>query len=211
MWNHRDYLKRIWLLHQQMRDPKAPQAMMIHMTNTHIVPYMVWNEYNLDLEWRGSDAPLQKRFSPDLLRAESLGLKTGNVPVVLGFSGGPAMLVHEIKTGITISKYPQPFVDFGYGLADCEVINYWDEHPPMRVSDPDCKWLLLKRGGKLLIYLVTWNGDDATVKTSLDLARLGVDVKTVVDAEDGEPVAKLENGTFSIDMDAFGVRTLFVE
>ena len=211
MWNHRKYLKRIWIMHQQMRDPKAPQAMMIHMTNTNIAPYMVWNEYNLDLEWRNSDEPLQKRFSPDLLRAESLGLKTGNVPVVLHFSGGPAMLVHEIKTGITVREYPEPFVKFGYGLDDCEVFNYWDENTPVSINDPECKWLLLKRDGKLLLYLVTWNGQESKLEVSLNLEDLGVNVTKVVNAENDDAVTEINNGAFAVDMKGFGVQTLILE
>jgi hypothetical protein len=211
MWNHRKYLRRVWIMHQQMRDPKAPQAMMIHITNTHIAPYMVWNEYNLDLEWRNSDDPLQKRFAPDLIRTESLGLKTGNVPVVLGFSGGPAMLVHEIKTGITVRKYPEPFIEFGYGKPDCEVYNYWAENVPLQVSDEMCKWLLLKRDGRLLIYLVTWNGTKSDVRLTLDSEKLGVDVSRVMDATSGEQVTGLKDGSFTVSMDGFGVRSLIVE
>jgi hypothetical protein len=217
MWNHRKYLKRIWILHQQMRDPKAPQAMMIHMTNTHIAPYMVWNEYNLDLEWRGGKDVLQKRFAPDLIRAESLGLKTGNVPVVLGFSGGPAMLVHEIKSGITVQHYPEVFVEFGYGTPDCETYNYWDEEPVLTVSDPYCKWLALKREGRLLLYLVTWNGQATTLTLTPALKRLGLaagetGVSRVVDAETGEELTRLgEDHSFTIDLEGFGVRTLRLE
>ncbi|MFP4027975.1 MAG: glycoside hydrolase domain-containing protein [Candidatus Brocadiia bacterium] len=211
MWNYRKYMKRIWIMHQQMYNPDAPQAMMLHMTNTHIAPYMVWNEYNLDFEWRRSDKVLQKRFSPEIIRTETLGLKTGNVPVVLGFSGGPPMLVHEVKTGISISNYPEPLVEFGYGKPDCKVINYWDEGAPMEVSDPECKWLLLKRNGRLFIYFVTWNGDKNEVKTTLDLDALGVDVSEVVNAETGEEVTTLEDGAFTIEMPPFGVRSVMVE
>ena len=211
MWNHRRYLRRIWIMHQQMRNPKAPQAMMIHITNTHIAPYMVWNEYNLDLEWRNSDDPLQKRFAPDLIRTESLGLKTGNVPVVLGFSGGPAMLVHEIKTGITVKNYPEPFTEFGYGKPDCEVHNYWDAGAPMQVSDEMCKWLLLKRDGRLFIYLVTWNGTPNDVTVNLDAEKLGIDVSKVVDATSGEQLTGFKNGSFTIPMEGFDVRSVIVE
>ncbi|MFP4028084.1 MAG: glycoside hydrolase domain-containing protein [Candidatus Brocadiia bacterium] len=220
MWNHRKYLKRIWIMHQKMRDPKAPQAMMIHMTNTHIAPYMVWNEYNLDLEWRGGKDKLQKRFATDLIRTESLGLKTGNVPVVLGFSGGPAMLVHEIKSGITVKDYPEPFVKFGYGKPDCKVYNYWDEKPPMEVSDPYCKWLLLKRDGKLLVYLVTWNGEENEVKITLALQCLGLTthrgrrttVSRVVDAKTSKLLGELKKDhSFTINMEGYGVRVLRVE
>lgn len=220
MWNHRKYLKRIWTLHQQLRDPKAPQAMMIHITNTHIAPYMVWNEFNLDLEWRHSDDPLQKRFAPDLIRTESLGLKTGNVPIVLGFTGGPAMLVHEIKSGITVKQYPQAFLRFGYGKPDCAVYNYWAEQPVVQVSDPYCKWLLLKRDGMLLLYLVTWNGEATELKVTPDLERLGLTthrgkrttVSRVVNAETSEVLATLDKErSFTVELEGFGVRTLRIE
>ncbi len=146
-----------------------------------------------------------------LTKAILYQLKTGNVPVVLGFSGGPAMLVHEVKSGISVKEYPKPFVKFGYGKPDCEVYNYWDANAPMKVSDPQCKWLLLKRNGKLLVYLVTWNGEKNTVEASLDLDQLGVDVSRVVKAKNGEEVTELENGSFTVEMDGFGVRTLRVE
>jgi hypothetical protein len=181
------------------------------MTNTNIAPYMVWNEYNLDFEWRRSDKVLQKRFSPEIIRTEALGLKTGNIPVVLGFSGGPAMLVHEVKKGISVSNYPEPLTEFGYGKSDCEVVNYWDEDAPMEVSDPQCKWLLLKRDGQLLIYFVTWNGNENKVTTTLDMDALGVEVSQVVNAETGEKVTTVEDGTFTVEMPAFGVRSLIVE
>ena len=32
---------------------------MLHMTNSHIVPYMVWNHSNLDLEWFYGPDPAQ--------------------------------------------------------------------------------------------------------------------------------------------------------
>jgi hypothetical protein len=227
MWAHRAYLKRIWILHQVLRSRNSPQTMMIHMTNTHIVPYMVWNECNLDLEWRYGPQPAQAKYAPDLLRAESLGLQTGNIPLAIADTKGDAesdeqrararrtrwaaLLVHEIKGGITSERYPDPLVSFGYGLPDCRVVNYWAGDPPLTVSDPDCRWLLLAREGKLMILFCTWNGEDATVKATLDLGRLGVKVSRAINAETDEQVAVLEDGTFSFEMNGYGVRMLRLE
>ena len=83
MWNHREYLKRIWVLHQQLELPTTPQYMMIGMTNTHIIPYMVWNESNLDLEWMMNAEPAQAKYSHEMLRVESIGRQSGNVLVVI--------------------------------------------------------------------------------------------------------------------------------
>ena len=66
-----------------MAPADALPAMMIHMTNTHILPYMVWNDENLDLEWKFGPEPQQSKFSYDFLRAETLGRQTGNVPWAL--------------------------------------------------------------------------------------------------------------------------------
>jgi hypothetical protein len=68
-----------------------------------------------------------------------------------------ALLVHEVNPGIGSSRYPEPLSDFGYGQPDCRVHNYWDEDPPLQLSDPQCRWLLLKRKGRLMVLLCTWN------------------------------------------------------
>ena len=74
---------RIWTLHRQLGPRDALPAMMIHMTNTHIVPYMVWNDENLDLEWKFGPEPQQSKFHHAFLRAETLGRQSGNVPWAL--------------------------------------------------------------------------------------------------------------------------------
>ena len=227
MWARRAYLRRIWTLHRQLHNDDTPQTMMIHMTNTHIVPYMVWNDCNLDLEWRYGPQPAQAKYAADLLRAQSLGLQSGNIPVAIADIKGEAeskeqkqraartrwaaLTVHEIKGGITSERYPEPMAQFGYGLPDCRVYNYWTENPPLEMSDPRCKWLLLKRGGKLMMLLCTWNGRDATVRASLDLESLGLDVSEAINAETGEQVAALRDGSFSFEMNGYGVRIFRLE
>jgi hypothetical protein len=220
IWAHREYLRRIWVLHQQLRNPVTPQTMMLHMTNSHVLPYMVWNHCNLDLEWKYGPGLFQKKFSPDLLRAQSLGLQTGNVPLALASIRGKSskelkkragrtrwagLLVHEIKGGISSRKYPEPLVDFGYGQEDCEVHNYWDSNAPMKVSDPQCKWLLLRHGGELFVLFCTWNPEDSRVEIELDFGTPGVVVERARNVEAGD-IMKVEGGRFSFLMPAYGVR-----
>jgi hypothetical protein len=194
------------------------------MTNTHIVPYMVWNESNLDLEWLYGARPAQSKYPAELLRAESMGLQTGNIPIIIATTKKGrftreekqkadrtrwgAMLVHEIKgkKAATVDRYPEPLVEFGYGLDDCEVYNYWADDPVLSVSDDQCKWLLLSRNEKILLLMCTWNPDPAEVSVSLDLDRLRVGVTRVFDAETDEELMKLENGSFEFDMNGLGVR-----
>lgn len=87
----------------------------------------------------------------------------------------------------------------------------------LTVSDPYCKWLALKREGRLLLYLVTWNGQATTLTLTPALKRLGLaagetGVSRVVDAETGEELTRLgEDHSFTIDLEGFGVRTLRLE
>ena len=221
MWAHRRFLRRIWVLHQQLYNPRTPQMMMIHMTNTHIVPFMVWNEANLDLEWLMTAEPAQSKYAPDLLRAQSLGRQTGNIPFVLALTRKGeateeerqfakrtrwgAMLVHEIKRGISSETYPEPLSEFGYGLDDCTVYNYWDADAPLDVSDGKCKWMLLKRDGKLMVLLATWNGQPNDVTVSLNTDQLGMNASRAINAESDQTIA-MEDNTFTFRMNGYGVR-----
>jgi len=181
IWARRSYQRRIWTLHRHLHMPKLPTMMMLHMTNSHIVPYMVWNDANVDLEWKKGPRPTQTRFSPELLRAESIGRQSGclasGFPKCTGdtqakISSRMAFLVHEIFPGFGASTYPAPVADFGLGLEDCRVSNYWDDGPPLETDDPLCKWLMLRRNGELMVVLATWNPNATDVTLVFDKAIL---------------------------------------
>ena len=225
IWARRKYLRRIWVLHKQLYQPETPQIMMLHMTNSHILPYMVWNQANLDLEWKVRGArPFQEKFSPELLRAESLGRKTGNYPMAMLNPRRPdhmskeefafiqrthrdALYVHEIKysPNIRTAAAPEPLSDFGYGQPDCRVINYWEPEAPISVSDDQCKWILLRREGKALVMLVTWNDEEKEIKVKVDTDALGIDVDRVTNAESGE-TTPAPDGDFAFTMPGYGTR-----
>ena len=230
VWARREYLRRIWNLHQQMDKPQTPQIMMLHMTNSHVLPYMVWNEANLDLEWKLKDArPLQEKFSPALLRAESLGLKTGNYPMAMvkprnrGKPEGMSeeeyrfrvrthragMYVHDIKYSPNIQTLPtfEAMTEFGYGHEDCRVINYWEDDPPVTMSDEQCKWLLMERDGELMLLLCTWNPQSSTVELTIDNAALGLEPTQAHDAESGEQLT-MSGNTVTVPMRGYGVRII---
>ncbi len=228
IWAHRDYLRRIWVLHQTEADPRMPVLMMIHMTNTQILPYMVWNDANLDLEWKDGDEPAQWKYPADLMRAHALGRQTGNIPLALGKihrhlvqspereaiakrTRTAAFAVHEIA--MPSNEMDKRLVDFGYGQPDCAILNYWDAGYPLQSDDPDLKSILLVRDGRLLLLLCTWNAEDAVVSVALDLAAAGLDSDLqyqLRNAETGELLAH-EAGTFSLEMPSYAVRYLVLE
>src|SRR5690606_358462 len=104
---------------------------------------------NADLEWKmRMEKMFQEKFSPELLRTETCSRQSGNIPLGMGDISEPnvseewyaankktyerarvlGFLVHEIKTGLASGLYPQPVQDFGYGLPECKVVNYWDDN-----------------------------------------------------------------------------------
>lgn len=220
IWARRAYLKRMWLIHRLHEPEGAPVMMTVHMTNANIVPYLVWNDTNLDLEWgdRTRLLPRQKSFSPAFLRAESLGLKTGNIPQGLAhefeeFSVFAAYMVHEIQTAIGHPRARKMFRDmltFGYGREGTEVINYWDETTPIAVDDEKCKWLVMRKGDRLMVLLCTWNADASRVRLTIHEDRLAGADPRVADAESGKQLP-VEGNEVTLDLPAYGARLITIE
>jgi hypothetical protein len=230
MWAHREYLKRIWVIHRTEADPRLPVLQMIHMTNTHIIPYMVWNDANLDLEWFYGPEPQQSKYAHELLRAESLGRQSGNLPLVLAFIDNTksaeekriaertkfgAMTVHEIKSRMwgEDGKLLKLTYDFGYGKDDCRVFNYWDAGYPVQTSnDAQVKSLLLQRNGQLLLILCTWNGKPERVTITLDQQALGLALTSAGNAEKTDETYVLDaaTGSVTLDLEGYGVRLVRV-
>jgi len=227
MWAHREYLKRLWVLHQQIRMEEAKPIMLVHMTNTHIVPFLSFNEANLDLEWFYGPEPQQSKYPHDLLRAESIGLQSGCVPFALAFvqhtktpeekriaerTRFGVMMVHEIKAYMPghDGKLLRRVLDFGYGLDDCVVHNYWDNDYPVKASSDDAKSLLLVRAGKAMLVICTWNRNPETVTFTFNTQALGMTPARAADAETGQAL-EYENNILTVPLEAYGVRIVMLE
>jgi hypothetical protein len=197
--------------------------MMIHMTNTQILPYMVWNDENLDLEWKDAGVPAQTKYGHAFLRAESLGRQSGNVPdAIAHMQGAPGvteetarrtrfgtLMVHEIRpvwAGFHHRKLYDLVKAFGYGGDDdCRVFNYWDADAPVAIDDPECKWLLLEKDGERLLLLCTWNGEARDVKITL---KTGTPVGEALDAETPETTFAVKDNILTVPMSGYGVRLM---
>ena len=200
--------------------------MMIHMTNSHIIPYMVWNESNLDLEWHYGPQPAQQKYAHDMLRAEALGLQTGNLPLALAQvkdtkskqeealayrSRFGAMIVHEIRVFLPVNEERALYnllLDFGYGLPDAQVLNYWQEKAPVKTTnDAQVKWLLVKRNNELLLVLCTWNPEPESVEVKLDPVILGMTPAAASNEETKEAIP-FADGKLTLKLDGYGVRMI---
>jgi hypothetical protein len=219
MWSHRNYFRRIWTLHRQLAPDKTKPMMMLHMTNSHVVPTMVWNDMNYDLEWLGSVLPKQRAFSPELLRTESIGLQTGTIPTALAAKGCRghltffgSMMVHEVRswfTNKTARSMLQHTLEFGYGRG-ADVFNYWHEDYPMTASDDEVKTLLLERDNELMILLTTWNSRPARVRLEIDTRALGVSPARACNAETGEGLP-FDGTTVTLDVEGYDVRLIHLK
>ncbi len=215
IWARREYLKRIWTLHEQWKDSRMPPLMMIHMTNTHILPYMVWNHSNLDLEWFYGDSPAQQAYAADMLRAQSIGRQTGNIPCALargdkhgGRPGRAEMAaIHEIRLTDDYTPYA-PLTEFGYDEVGVDIFNYWDESYPVTFSDPKVKSILLRRDGQARLLLATWNGEAATVTMTPDTAKLGCEVGTVTDVRTATSLPIDAKGNVTFELNGYGTLLL---
>ncbi|MBS3764414.1 MAG: hypothetical protein KGZ25_14040 [Planctomycetes bacterium] len=80
-----------------------------------------------------------------------------------------------------------------------------DDAPPLTVSNDQCKWLLLKRNGKIMVLFCTWNekAEDLTVK--IDTRALEIALKTAVNVESDEEL-NIAGGKFSFEMPGYGTR-----
>ena len=204
-------------MHQQLGDKRMPPLMMIHMTNTQILPYMVWNHSNLDLEWFYADTPAQMSYSRDLLRAESLGRQTGNIPAALARGQSKderpnrreMCAIFEIRPTNDYQP-PKYLLDFGYGEDDCAVFNYWDDGYPVAFSDPQIASILLRRGGKARLLLATWNGESAKVTMTVDAKALGFTPSKAADVRAETPLP-LTDGKVTFDLDGYGTKLIDLE
>ncbi len=226
IWARREYLRRIWNIHRTLAPPDAVPVIMIHMTNSLILPYMVWGDQNLDLEWKFGPEIQQTKFTPDFLRAESCARQTGSVPFVLdrildAKSKEEQAIAERTKFGVMAvhecrwwgrEHYPdlvKLMLDFGYGQDDCTVWNYWQPECPVTVSDADCKLLVLKRGTEAFLLACTWNPKPATVTVTFAKDTLGLTPAAAEDAETKEALG-VANGALTLPMPGYGVRLVRV-
>lgn len=205
LWHMRNLIRRTAVMYSE----QGKRGVFVpHMTNTNLVPILAFANVALDWEWQYGERDFQDRFTPDLTVAETIGRKTGCVPLIL--SGGMhdrrnprfpwvmrtrlgVCLVHELRVwdygpGEEVTLLKKLYA-FGYGEPDCRVFNYWEEDYPVVVTGVDARTLTLSRGGRVLVVVTDYgNGGKVTVK--LAATRLRVDpAARATDFETGQPVA----------------------
>jgi hypothetical protein len=174
---------------------------MPHMTNTTVVPFLSFASFQYDWEWHGrTDKDFQDRVSRDYIRAASLGLKTGNVPVMMVCIKGPAAskpkekdwiertaagvcLSHELKINSSSEHYwgnYKRMLEYGYGKNEVTISQYWCKDYPVKISGGETSSLLLSKLGSALIVVCDYsNGGDYTLKFDSKSLKLPPKIKAV--------------------------------
>ncbi|MBN2175880.1 MAG: hypothetical protein JW731_17250, partial [Bacteroidales bacterium] len=62
-----------------------------------------------------------------------------------------------------------------FGIADSEMVGYWEDHCPVRTSSPDVLATVYRKNDRALIALGNWSDEDLDVKLIIDWPALGLD------------------------------------
>ncbi|MCM8803736.1 MAG: DUF6067 family protein [Candidatus Omnitrophica bacterium] len=223
IWSLRERMKRMAILHYQYKNP----GLMVHMTNGNIVPVLSFAPIQLDWEWKYGRLPFQERFSPDLIRAESMGTQTGTVPFVLygiydvknkeeekfiqrtlwGVTS-----IHEIKVwgGIGIKELEKIKYNFGYGLSDCKIYHYWEKDYPLLVKEGELYSIIYQRPKKAMLILVSYEKEDKSFCIKIDSQKLNLSFEKIEikDIENNEILKLDKTGQFNLFIPKYGVKIL---
>ncbi|MDR3110933.1 MAG: DUF6067 family protein, partial [Planctomycetaceae bacterium] len=70
-----------------------------------------------------------------------------------------------------------------FGIAEAEMIGYWDKACPVKTNHPNVKATVYVRNGKTLISIGNFDKEDQQVRLSFDWKKLGLDpAKAVLEA-----------------------------
>ena len=227
LWNMRELMRRTAIMYHE----QGKHGVFIpHMTNTNIVPTLAFANVNLDWEWQYGERDFQDRFTPELTVAQTIGRKTGNVPLIL--QGGlydrknpkypwvmrtrlGVCLVHEIRMWdhgpAETADFLRKLHEFGYGEPDCRVFNYWDDGHPVEVSGIDAKTIAMSRGGNAVV-VVTDYGEGGACKVNVNVSALGIaPTAKARDFETGKPVEGDARQGFRFALKKHDFRALLVD
>lgn len=237
MWAPRNYYKRLWKLRCELNKQGMPWFLDItqHMTSTRILPWNTWASTTLDLEqrYRKDDTGVMIPWPPEYTRAVTMGLQTGTMPHVLDplhngvrgewypnasqhdlLANWGMGRVHEVRghqlSGANVAlatKYDKVFTDFGYGMPEVEVHNYWADSPYITMSNPKITWLAMVRKKPPQGLLLLQSFEKATATTTIRFQK-----KTMLmDTETGEIFSADAGGQVTISLPAdYGTRMLLI-
>lgn len=221
----REHIRRIGVMYVEMDRPVMNIA---HMTNTAVTPVLSFAQMNYTWEDKGGADDFQDRYSRDYIRAESIGLQQGNIPIALWLvyekdpirlrqverSGVGVALTHEIKIAGSAEIFWDTYKtlrDFGYGRPEVNVSRYWDGDHPVAVEGLDVTSLVMSKKDAAMILVCDWGGGgEGTLH--LDAGQFKSDTLPwrAVDAETGAPLIRTADNAFRFQLEKHDFKLIAV-
>ncbi|MFH0797238.1 MAG: glycoside hydrolase domain-containing protein [Candidatus Omnitrophota bacterium] len=222
LFAEREYIKRLaQIFYLNGKD----SLIILHMTNSLVIPAFSFAQFQLDGEMNYSDTREKDSiysFPLEFLRAESTGIQAGLVPFFLYGMRIPdpdgsltrshlsVTLLHGIKEWIS-PGYPNiqqwndtylALMRFGYAKSDSAFRPYWTNADVVSTSVPDVKVSFYERPGKILAIISNTGVDTTNVDVRFNLDKLKMtDAEPVCrDAVTGGEIAQLRSGKMSIEI-----------
>lgn len=195
--------------------------LVLHMTNTNVIPFTSFAGVTLDLEDKFGSMDFQDRFSESWLKTTTIGTQAGNVPEVLvQMTGRNLDFTNRTFLAVTLA-YDIPFVmhcggnlpiwkqtweklhHFGYASDDVEVIPCYESGRKVKTDSGKVRLTTYenRRSGEMAVAVCSF-GHEGGVELVFDFP-----VSGAVDFETFAP-QKVENNRISLRLNKNDFRLL---
>ncbi len=228
-WRHqftfmdlRRLIKRVaTILYQEGKLIEDRPWIMVHVTNSSLLPVMSFASGHLDWEIFYGTKTYQERFSDGYIRAGSLGTQAGSRPTVLfNTKGGDRKKILESALAVTFGydlpdfllhgapeKWFQDTVArtrlLGYTADDADVYpGYLPENNPVKIVSGNVKITTVKRNGYTLMLVGDFGGGG---QVKVDLSALNIAPGAALDAMNGALLGQGKILEFNISKHSFKI------
>jgi hypothetical protein len=165
IWRQRAHVRRLATM---MCDKGREPLLWVHMTNANLLPVLSFAQANLSWEWKAGSSDFQDRFTPDYVRAESIGRQAGTIPIVLGqVEGIPTDSAEYVRVTRTALALALPHEIFFYGgtfhcptaLQARDIIAAFRDEPGTTAYPYWEKGAVLQTSGNLLVTAYRHQGE----------------------------------------------------
>jgi len=163
---------------------RSPMIDLHSNTGFSIGPANQYTEFfpYVDRLWFGESFDYNQ-MSPDRWLVETSGIPFGLMGEMLQGGGNRWLgMVYGMTTRFGWTNYevannPDPIWRYWdrFGIAEAEMIGYWNPKCPVRVDSPEVRATIYRRNGKALIAIANFGEKPAQCRLTIDWARLGLD------------------------------------
>lgn len=213
IFDMRNLIKRTALMLQQEKKTIMDDRplLVLHLTNTNIVPFSSLGTIGLDMEAHYGSADFQERFSEDYIKICTLGLQGGLAPeVLIQITGNDCEHVTRTFLAVTMaydipmvmncggltstwSKIWKALKAWGYGTEDVETFPCYAPSGRFECKSKDVRLAEYRHKDGSTILMVASFGAEGELAVTLP-----TDFKTAYNFEDDSPMSIDGNGACTV-------------